>query len=129
MASYWLDKKIFYSGGSCVAVKRQYHQEIYICAALTRHTIYQIVKQFEETGSEFTDGSVTSDIYLSTSISDGSAPFLMVYGIPMHSAWFQKDGARLHVSNALLCFLHDIFKDRILCHVKNNIHGHQSHWT
>jgi hypothetical protein len=60
MASYMMEQKTFHSVGSCVAVKRQYHQEIYICAAPSRDTIYQTVKQFEETGPELTDGSVTS---------------------------------------------------------------------
>jgi hypothetical protein len=38
----------------------------------------------------------------------------MAYGIPMNSAWFQQDGARPHTSKDVLCFLHDIFKDRVL---------------
>jgi hypothetical protein len=35
----------------------------------------------------------------------------MVYGIPNNSAWFEQDCARLHKSNTVLRFLHNVFDE------------------
>jgi hypothetical protein len=59
MASYTTNQKAFVartfysSGGSCVAVERQYIREIPVCVAKSRGTIYRIFTQFEEIGSVY----------------------------------------------------------------------------
>jgi Fe2+ or Zn2+ uptake regulation protein len=57
MASHTTDQELFViktfysSGGSCVAVERQYHREFSVRVVPSRDTIYRTIKQFEETGS------------------------------------------------------------------------------
>jgi hypothetical protein len=59
------------------------------------------------------NGTVTSDDYLSLE-SDEFISFLMGYGIPMNSAWFQHDGARPYTSNNVFHFIHYVFEKIVL---------------
>jgi transposase len=57
MASYMTVQKtivmktFYYSGGSCVALERQYHEEYSGRVAPSSDSIYRIIKRFEETAS------------------------------------------------------------------------------
>jgi hypothetical protein len=75
-------------------------------------------------GPVFINGTVTCDVYLCL-LSDKSVPFLVGYGIPMNPAWFQEDGARPQISDAVFHFLHGVFG--ILCYLRKDFHGHQPH--
>jgi hypothetical protein len=57
----------------------------------------------------FINGTVTSDVFFCL-LSNERVPFLMGYGIPMNSAWFQQDGTQLHTRKAILHFLLDILR-------------------
>jgi hypothetical protein len=63
----------------------------------------------------FTNGTVNFDIYFSL-LNYEFVPFLIEYSTPINSAWFQQDGAKPHISNTVLCFLHDVFEERVLLH-------------
>lgn len=64
-------------------------------------------------------------------LSDDSVHFLMGYGIPMTSVWFQQESAKHHISNDVLHFFYDVFKEtallNILHYLRKDFHGHQSH--
>jgi hypothetical protein len=85
-------------------------------------------------GPVFTDSKVTFDLYLYL-MNDEFVPFLTECGIAIHSAWFQQDGARLRITTAVLCFLHDGFRRKQPCQVsilrslRKDFHGHQPHRT
>jgi hypothetical protein len=76
-------------------------------------TIWCALSSAEIFGPVFFDGTFTSDVYLSL-LSDEFVAFLMRYGIPMNSSWFQQDSDRLQTSSALLRCLHDFFEERVL---------------
>jgi hypothetical protein len=63
-------------------------------------------------GPVFIDGTITSGVYLSL-LSDEFVPFLMGYGVPMNSAWYQQDGATSHTDNTVLLFHEDVLEKRI----------------
>jgi hypothetical protein len=95
-----------------------------------RDTIYWVVKHFEETGPEFTDGSMTSGVYLSK-MSDVSVPFLMAYGL---QPGFNKMVPDLTPAMPYFTFFMTFSRTEscqtsILCYVRKNFHGHQSHCT
>jgi hypothetical protein len=46
-------------------------------------------------------------------LCDELSNFLMGYGVPANSAWFQRDGATPHDNNAVLLSLYDVFEDRV----------------
>lgn len=43
-----------------------------------------------------------------------SVPWVMGYGMPMNSAWFQQDDARPHTNHVVLSHLHDVLEERVL---------------
>jgi hypothetical protein len=40
--------------------------------------------------------------------------FLTGYGIPINSAWFQRDGVRPHTKHDVLRFLRNVFEEKVL---------------
>jgi hypothetical protein len=60
----------------------------------------------------FFEKTVNSERYLRV-VRNTYVPQFLATGLPLQTQWFMQDGARPHIVNVVLDFLHDIFDLRV----------------
>jgi hypothetical protein len=71
-------------------------------------------------GSTFFEETVNSECYLST-LHNTFVPHLLATGLPLQTQWFMENGARPHIANVVLDFLHDTIDS---CVISNRFSDH-----
>jgi hypothetical protein len=108
-ALYTMDQKTFYSsGGSSVAGRDNFNKKFISVLHHQEALSSRLLRSLKEQGSEFINGSVTSNAYFSTT-SDGPVTLLLAHVFPPH---LDKTVPDPHTKNAGFCFHHDVFMDR-----------------